>query len=160
MPGKKKRLEDAYRFPGFRPSRWVRGVFGDPQARIMLLERRQKNSLRRLRSRAQDILRPQDTARARSLMRGYASVSRGGVAASGVPELRSGEAGEADLDRRQSAVHQTLCLLCRAAMPGVDAERRIQGTALGLADGQEPGDTVHARATPPCGNAGTVGDWD
>src|SRR5256885_181339 len=44
MPGKKKRLEDAYRFPGFRPSRWVRGVFGDPQVRIMVLEREQKKT--------------------------------------------------------------------------------------------------------------------
>jgi hypothetical protein len=45
MPGKKKRLEDAYRFPGFRPSRWVCGVFGDPQVRIMVLEREQKKLL-------------------------------------------------------------------------------------------------------------------
>ena len=45
MPGKKKRLEDAYRFPGFRPSRWVRGVFGDSQVRIMVLEREQKKRL-------------------------------------------------------------------------------------------------------------------
>ena len=40
-----KRLEDAYRFPGFRPSRWVRGVFGDSQVRIMVLEREQKKRL-------------------------------------------------------------------------------------------------------------------
>jgi hypothetical protein len=45
MPGKKKRLEDAYRFPGFRSSRWVYGVFGDPQVRIMVLEREQKKLL-------------------------------------------------------------------------------------------------------------------
>src|ERR1700723_2635557 len=45
MPGEKKRLEDAYRFPGFRPSRWVRGVFGDSQVRIMVLEREQKKRL-------------------------------------------------------------------------------------------------------------------
>jgi hypothetical protein len=45
MPGKKRRLEDAYRFPGFRPSRWVWGVFGDPQVRIMVLEREQKKLL-------------------------------------------------------------------------------------------------------------------
>jgi hypothetical protein len=45
MPGKKKRLEDAYRFPGFRPSGWVCGVFGDPQVRIMVLEREQKKLL-------------------------------------------------------------------------------------------------------------------
>ena len=119
-----------------------------------------KNGLRRLRSRAQDILRPQDTARARSFLRGYARVSRCGVPASGVPPLWSCEAGEADLDRRQSAIHQTVCLLCGAAMPGVDAERRSQGTALGLADGQDSGDAIHARATPARGNARTVGDWD
>jgi NAD-dependent dihydropyrimidine dehydrogenase PreA subunit len=119
-----------------------------------------KNGLRRLRSRAQYILRPQDTARTRSFMRGYASVSRGGVPASGVPQLWSCEAGEAELDRRQSVVDQTVCLLCGATMPGVDAERRSQGTALGLADGQEPGDAIHARASPSRGNARAVGDWD
>src|SRR5260221_6472891 len=119
-----------------------------------------KNSLRRLRSREQDILRPQDTTSARSLMRGYTSVSRGGVPASGVPQLWSCEAGEVGLDRRQSAVHQTVCLLCGAALPGVDGERRSQGTALRLADGQDSGDAIHARATPTRGNARTVGDWD
>src|SRR5437868_9237977 len=103
-----------------------------------------KNSVRRLRSRAPDILRPQDTTRARSLMRGYASLCRGGVPASGVPELWSCEAGEVGLDRRQSAVHQTVCLLCGAALPSVDAERRSQGTPLRLADGQDVGDAIHA----------------
>src|SRR6202042_2291187 len=119
-----------------------------------------KNGVRRLRSRAQYILRPQDTARTRSFLRGYARVSRGGVPASGVPQLWSCETGEAELDRGQSAVHQTVCLLCGATMPGVDAERRSQGTAPGLADGQEPGDAIHARTAPPRGNARTVGDWD
>ena len=32
--GKKRRLEDQYRFPGFRPDPTVRGIFGDPKARI------------------------------------------------------------------------------------------------------------------------------
>src|SRR5260370_17202020 len=35
-------LIDAYRFPGFRPSEDVRGVFGDPHARIVTLVRRSK----------------------------------------------------------------------------------------------------------------------
>src|ERR1700683_2452509 len=119
-----------------------------------------KNSLRRLRSRAQDILRPQETTGTRSFLRGYARVSRCGVPASGVPPVGSWEAGERAVDWRQSAVHQTICLLCGAAMPGIVAERRSQGTAPGLADGQEPGDAIHARATPSRGNARTVGDWD
>src|SRR5436853_5547282 len=119
-----------------------------------------KNCLRRLRSRAPDFLRSQETASTRSFLRGYARVSRCGVPASGVPQFWACEAGQAALERRQSAVHQTVRLLCGAAMPGVDAKRRSQGIALGLADGQGPGDAIHARATPPRGNARTAGDWD
>jgi hypothetical protein len=39
---KQKRLLDAYRFPGFRPLEQVRGLFGDPQARVITLVRRSK----------------------------------------------------------------------------------------------------------------------
>ena len=37
-----RRLADAYTFPGFRPQATVRGVFGDPQARVVTLTRRSK----------------------------------------------------------------------------------------------------------------------
>ena len=37
-----RRLWDAYAFPGFRPQPTVRGVFGDPKARVIILERRSK----------------------------------------------------------------------------------------------------------------------
>ena len=37
-----RELRDAYRFPGFTPSRTIRGIFGDPQARIVTLTRRPK----------------------------------------------------------------------------------------------------------------------
>jgi hypothetical protein len=33
---------DEYRFPGYRPRAEVRGVFGDPRARVIRLERTQK----------------------------------------------------------------------------------------------------------------------
>ena len=39
---KRKRLLDAYRFADFRPLDRVRGVFGDPKARIITLVRRSK----------------------------------------------------------------------------------------------------------------------
>ena len=39
---KQRRLEDAYRFIGFRPEHTVRGIFGDPMARIVRLLRRGK----------------------------------------------------------------------------------------------------------------------
>src|SRR5215211_9345944 len=38
----RKRLLDAYRFPGLRPLEEVRGVFGDPKARVITLVRRSK----------------------------------------------------------------------------------------------------------------------
>jgi hypothetical protein len=39
---KKRQLLDEYRFPGFRPRADVHGVFGDPKARVIRLERTQK----------------------------------------------------------------------------------------------------------------------
>jgi hypothetical protein len=44
MPSKtkKKRLLDSYRFPGLRPLDEVKGVFGDPLARVVTLVRRSK----------------------------------------------------------------------------------------------------------------------
>src|SRR5207247_2500347 len=41
---RRRRLWDAYSFPGFRPQPTVRGIFGDPKARVITLHRR----LRRL----------------------------------------------------------------------------------------------------------------
>jgi len=42
---RKRRLWDAYAFPGFRPQHTVRGVFGDPKARVITLVRRSKKTL-------------------------------------------------------------------------------------------------------------------
>jgi hypothetical protein len=41
-PTKSKRLVDAYRFTGFRPLEKIKGVFGDPLARVVTLTRRSK----------------------------------------------------------------------------------------------------------------------
>lgn len=41
--GKERRLSDAYRFKGFSPQdKKVRGIFGEPQARILPMKRRSK----------------------------------------------------------------------------------------------------------------------
>src|ERR1700746_659778 len=42
---RRRRLWDAYCFPGFRPERTVRGIFGDPKARVITLKRRSKKRL-------------------------------------------------------------------------------------------------------------------
>jgi hypothetical protein len=57
---KRRRLLDAYRFPSFRPIEDVRGVFGDPQARVVSLVRRSK---KRRAGRADDSIRGGTIAR-------------------------------------------------------------------------------------------------
>jgi len=42
---RKRRLVDAYAFPGFRPHPTVRGIFGDPKACVVDLVRRSKKLL-------------------------------------------------------------------------------------------------------------------
>src|SRR5262249_30869266 len=42
---RRRRLWDAYWFPGFRPQPTVRGIFGDPKARVITLNRRSKKRL-------------------------------------------------------------------------------------------------------------------
>ena len=37
---RKRRLWDTYAFPGFRPRPTVHGIFGDPKARVITLNRR------------------------------------------------------------------------------------------------------------------------
>jgi len=40
--GKKRRLLDEYQFPGVRPRSAIQGMFGDPKARIVWLDRTEK----------------------------------------------------------------------------------------------------------------------
>jgi len=44
-----RRLSDAYSFAGFRAKGTVRGVFGDPDVRIVNFQPRSKNSVRQSR---------------------------------------------------------------------------------------------------------------
>src|SRR2546428_13040167 len=39
---RRRRLWDTYWFPGFRPQPTVHGIFGDPKARVITLNRRSK----------------------------------------------------------------------------------------------------------------------
>jgi len=39
---KRRQLNEEYRFPGFQPSHTVKGIFGDPKARVITLRRRSK----------------------------------------------------------------------------------------------------------------------
>jgi len=39
---RRRRLSDAYTFPGFRPRQFIEGIFGDHRARLVRLTRRGK----------------------------------------------------------------------------------------------------------------------
>jgi hypothetical protein len=72
---RQRRLWDTYMFPGFRPQPTVRGVFGDPKARIITLARRaKKNGLRVLRANSFGLVRPAYTAGSRSAVRRHADL--------------------------------------------------------------------------------------
>jgi transposase len=82
---KRRRLRDAYRFAGFRPIEQVRGVFGDPHARIITLIRRSKNQLRHMRAEAFRMVRSQASPRSGSSDRRLAHISGVRGAARQVP---------------------------------------------------------------------------
>jgi hypothetical protein len=65
---------DTHAFPGFRSEGTVRGIYGDPKARIIKLNRRSKNAVRRLRRPAQRLVRSYGPACTRSVLRGHARI--------------------------------------------------------------------------------------
>ena len=87
-----RRLWDAYCFPGFRPEPTVRGIFGDPKARVIGLNRRSKKpfvvvavAVRR----AGTIIRFAGCAICRAATRGFSWNWR---CAGSLSQLRQGEA--------------------------------------------------------------------
>src|SRR6516164_6196271 len=98
---KPRRLDDAFRFPGFRPEATVRGIFGDPKARILRLLRREKNGLWIVWTEAANLLRPQDPPSARPRLWRHPGIPGDRDPARELPELRRREAREAALVGQQ-----------------------------------------------------------
>lgn len=104
----------------------------------------QKNGLRSLRTGAEGVVRSADAAGSRPAERGVSDLSGTRSAARRMPQLWRREARTAGLPGGQSALHQTLCVLCRSPLPaGIDPRYR-QGTRARLGDSQDAGDAVHA----------------
>src|SRR5258706_12404354 len=122
---KYRRLWDTYRFPGFSPRSTLRGIFGDPKARILGLRRRGKKRF--------------------AVPAGISS--EGGTIANGVgcgiwragglsnllgyrgapnrlPAVYEGEAREAGVAWGQTVLKQTIRLLCWPARPRPDRQKR------------------------------------
>ena len=55
--GKKSRLLDEYRFPGFGPKAEIKGIFGDSKAWVIQLKRTQKIGMRVLWKNSLELLR-------------------------------------------------------------------------------------------------------
>jgi transposase len=104
------------RVPRFSSAPTVRGVFGDPKARVITLKRRAKNDLWLVRSSAPGLVRPTQATRSRFVVwrRAHPCGYRG--RSSAVQELREGKARAARLPGGQSFLYQTLCLLRGAAL--------------------------------------------
>src|ERR1700752_4137881 len=154
------RLLDSYCFPGFRPGQTVCGVFGDPKARVIRLNRRSKKRLAAVAVAcrwAGEIARCGGGGGCR--VGAHADFSRIGGAAPRLPSLWQGEARAARLSGGQSALHPALCLLCRPSLPIGDDQGRGGGIEAGLAHGQGAGPAVYGSAARACRHAFTAGDW-
>ena len=134
------------RSPAFAPNRACAVCSVIQRRACSLLSGAQKNSVRLLWSRAHGLVRSQDSAHSRSVVRGYASVFGVRGAPRTLSELRQSEARAPRVSGRQPLLHQALCLLCGAPLPPIEYPGCGQGTQLGLAHGQRVGQAVHARA--------------
>src|SRR5271166_3499095 len=118
----------------------------------------QKNGLRRLRAGLERVVRPAGAAGSRPAERRVSDCSGTRSAARRVPSLRHREARTAGFSGGQSALHQTLCVLCRTPLPaGLDPRCR-QGTQARLGHGQDAGDAIYAGAARACRHAGSASD--
>src|SRR5215467_13400086 len=101
---RQRRLSDGYSFAGFRARATVRGVFGDPNVRIVRLDRRSKKRFGLLRTGPDGLVRPAGAAGSRLAERRISDCSGTRSAARRVPPLRRREARTAGLSGGQSAL--------------------------------------------------------
>jgi hypothetical protein len=119
----------------------------------------EKNDVRRLRPIPACPLRQQAAPCPRPLVRRHPRLPGVRGATCSVPAVWCREIGEAPLAGGQSFLHQALCLLRRPSLPQLGAVRCGARTPPRLEDRQIPGNGVHARATPPGGEANSHGHW-
>jgi len=132
---------------------------GIPEPGSLVSSGGEKNGLRRLWPRPSYLLRPEDRQGSRSALCRPAHLSGSGDPPSGLSKVRESETGEAGLVGRLSFLHQTLCLLRRAALPGFEYSGRRQRVSPGLENGQDLGDAVYARDAASSGYPRSKGHW-
>lgn len=143
-----KQLCDAYRFKGFRPLKTIKGFFGDPVARVISLQRREKNGLWRLWKDFTSFLRPKNTAGSRQALWGFTDLLGGGTATGGLSQLWGREKRKPVMAWEKWFLYQAICLLRRKEVPEHNDPRSGQGSTPQLADRQSHGNGLHAGEAP------------
>lgn len=116
-----------------------------------------KNGVRRVWDSAPEFLRSEGSADSRPVVWGDANLPGGGDPPGSVSPVRQSETGDVSLAGDQPVLHEAICLVCGATLPGDHRERRRQGAQARLEDGEEPGEGVYAGAAPAHGGTGPQG---
>ena len=90
---KRRRLLDEYRFPGFSPRAEIKGIFGDPKARVIRLKRTQKNDMRVLWEDSLESLRQEGASGTGFILWGGTDLSGSGGVSSIMLEVWESETG-------------------------------------------------------------------
>src|SRR3989338_9539562 len=118
----------------------------------------QKNSLQGVWPDTFWLVRPHDTARPRFVLRQHAGLSGVRGSPDSLSMLRQSETGTARLPCRQPVLHEAVCLVRRAPLPGEHYQGCCRRTESGLANGQGAGQAIHDRPTGARRNPGAQGD--
>jgi hypothetical protein len=119
----------------------------------------EKNRLRFLWSPPSHFLRPEDPQDPRSSLCRPAHLPGSGNPPSFLSRVRESETGEAGLVGRLSFLHQAVCLLRRAPLPGFEYSGCGQRVSPGLAEGQGLGDAVYAGGAAANGHPRAEDHW-
>ena len=116
-----------------------------------------KNGMRRVWDLAPAFLRSEGPADSRSVVRGDAHLPGGGGPPGSMSPVRQGEAREVSVACDQPVLHEAICLVCGATLPGHRRQGCGEGAQAGLEDREEPGEGVYAGAAPAHRDAGPQG---
>ena len=146
-------------FPAFPRSTPGPVSLGIPKRGSFASSAGEKNSLRCLWPAPSHFLRPEDPQDSRSALCRPAHLPGSGNPPSFLSKVRESETGEAGLVGRLSFLHQAVCLLRRAPLPGFEYSGCGQRVSPGLANGQVLGDAVYAGGAASSGYPGAEGHW-
>ena len=99
----------------------------------------EKNGVRPVWQLVSQLLRPTTAASAGFVVRRHAGLLGAGRSPSRLSDLRRGEGRASGLAGGPSVLHEAVCLLRRAALPGLVPQSGGAGAAVGLEDGQGVG---------------------